>query len=113
MSKKKLYNREGIVYSTAKNFDFFNPEEPEEFLPKEQQRLLISLDKKQRGVKTVSLVKGFSMKEKDIEDLAKQLKSFCGTGGSAKENEIIIQGDQREKILQWLLKNGYKNSRKV
>jgi translation initiation factor 1 len=75
--------------------------------------LLISLDKKQRGGKIVSLVKGFSMKEKDIEDLAKQLKSFCGTGGSAKDNEIIIQGDQREKILQWLLKNGYKNSLKV
>jgi len=53
------------------------------------------------------------MKEKEIEKLAKELKSFCGTGGSAKDNEIIIQGDQRERILQWLLKNGYKNSRKV
>jgi translation initiation factor 1 len=113
MSKKKLYNSGGIVYSTEKNFNLFGPEEPEDFLPKEEERLVITLDKKQRGGKTVSLVKGFSMKDEDIQDLAKQLKSFCGTGGSAKDNEIIIQGDQREKILQWLLKNGYKNSRKV
>ena len=113
MSKKKLYHREGIVYSTAKDFNLFSPEEPEDFLPKEEQRLVVTLDRKQRGGKTVSLVKGFSMKEKDVEQLAKELKSFCGTGGSAKDNEIIIQGDQRERILQWLLKNGYKNSHKV
>lgn len=113
MSKKKLYNSGGIVYSTEKDFNLFSPEEPEDFLPKEKQRLVITLDKKQRGGKTVSLVKGFAMEEKEIEQLAKELKSFCGTGGSAKDNEIIIQGDQRERILQWLLKNGYKNSRKV
>ena len=53
------------------------------------------------------------MKEADIESMAKNLKSFCGAGGSAKENEIIIQGDHREKILQWLLKNGYSKSRKI
>jgi translation initiation factor 1 len=53
------------------------------------------------------------MKEVEITELAKKLKSFCGSGGAAKDNEIIIQGDHREKILQWLLKNGYKKSRKV
>lgn len=113
MSKKKLYNKSGIVYSTAEDFSPANEEEPEEFLPKEEQRLSIILDKKQRGGKTVSLVKGFSLKESEIEELAKSLKSFCGSGGSAKNNEIIIQGDHREKILQWLLKDGYRKSRKI
>lgn len=113
MSKKKLYNKSGIVYSTAEDFNPVNEEESEEFLPKEEQRLSIILDKKQRGGKTVSLVKGFSLKESEIEELAKSLKSFCGSGGSAKNNEIIIQGDHREKILQWLLKDGYRKSRKI
>ena len=113
MSGKKLYNKGGIVYSTAEDFNSFNEEEPEQFLPKEEQKLSVAIDKKQRGGKIVSLIKGFSMKESEIEDLARQLKSFCGTGGSAKNNEIIIQGDQREKIIKWLLQNGYKKSRKI
>ena len=113
MPKKKLYNQSGIVYSTAKDFSGFDEEEAEEFLPKEEQKLLITLDKKHRGGKIVSLIKGFNMKEPEIEELAKKLKSFCGSGGAAKDNEIIIQGDHREKILQWLLKNGYKKSRKI
>ena len=113
MPKKKLYNRSGIVYSTAEDFSPANEADPEDFLPKEEQRLLITLDKKQRGGKTVSLIKGFSMKESEIEELAKSLKSFCGSGGASKNNEIIIQGDHREKMLQWLLKNGYRKSRKI
>ena len=59
------------------------------------------------------MVEGFIGKEKDLEDLGKKLKSFCGTGGSAKDGEIIVQGDQREKVLQWLVKNGYKQARKI
>lgn len=113
MSSKKLYNKGGIVYSTAEDFNSFIEKESGEFLPKEKQKLSIILDKKQRGGKIVSLIKGFSMKESEIEDVAKKLKTFCGTGGSAKDNEIIIQGDQREKILQWLLQNGFKKSRKI
>lgn len=113
MSSKKLYNKGGIVYSTAEDFNSFIEEEPGEFLTKEEQKLSIILDKKQRGGKIVSLIKGFSMKKSEIEDVAKKLKTFCGTGGSAKDNEIIIQGDQREKILQWLLQNGFKKSRKI
>ena len=113
MPKKKLYNNGGIVYSTAENYNDSNEEENEEFLSANEQPLRIVLDKKHRGGKVVSIINGFSMKETEIEAMAKKLKSFCGTGGSAKDNEIIIQGDQRDKILQWLLKNGYSKSRKI
>ncbi len=112
MSKKKLYNTAGIVYSTAPGLSFSKEEEQEQTLLPGEQLLKIKLDKKHRGGKVVTIVEGFSMAEKDIESLAKQLKTFCGTGGSAKENEIIIQGDHREKILQWLVKNGYTKAKK-
>ncbi|HSQ44189.1 MAG TPA: translation initiation factor [Ginsengibacter sp.] len=112
MSKKKLYNMAGIVYSTDTNF---KPEEraEEESLPVHEQLLKVRLDAKHRGGKLVTLVEGFSGKEADLEKLGKQLKSFCATGGSVKNGEIIIQGDNREKILQWLLKGGYKRTRKI
>ena len=113
MPKKKLYNNPGIVYSTAENFTYGNEEENEEFLPANEQTLQIVLDKKHRCGKVVSIIKGFAMKETEIEEIAKKLKSLCGTGGSVKDNEVIIQGDHREKILQWLLKNGYSKSRKI
>ncbi|MDQ2721493.1 MAG: translation initiation factor [Bacteroidota bacterium] len=110
MSKKKLYNT-GIVYSTEPDFDFSNETESEKFLPPGEQLLKIKLDKKHRGGKVVTIIEGFSMAEKDIESLARQLKSFCGTGGTAKGKEIIIQGDQCEKVLQWLIKKGYTKSK--
>jgi translation initiation factor 1 len=59
------------------------------------------------------LIEGFTGTNDDLQKLGKELKNFCGTGGSAKDNEIIIQGDQREKAMQWLLKNGYKQTRKI
>jgi translation initiation factor 1 len=114
MSKKQKPDTRGFVYSTDRNFSF-QPEENEEretLLPA-QQKLKIRLETKHRGGKTVSLIEGFIGTVNDLEDLGKKLKNFCGTGGSAKDNEIIVQGDQREKILQWLLKNGYKQSRKI
>ena len=82
-------------------------------LPPAQQKLKVRLDTKHRAGKAVTLVDGFVGKEEDLEDLGKKLKSFCGTGGSAKDGEIIVQGDQREKVLQWLVKNGYKLTRKI
>ena len=114
MSKKNKADARGFVYSTDPNFSF-QPEENEaqETLPPPQQKLRIRIETKHRGGKTVSLIKGFIGSGNDLEELGKKLKNFCGTGGSAKDGEIIIQGDQREKILQWLLKNGYKQSKKI
>ncbi len=116
MSKKKA-SREpgssGIVYSTDPDF---RPEEDtpaEETLPSKQQKLKIRLDTRQRAGKAVTLVEGFTGKKEDLEDLGKKLKAHCGTGGSVKDGEIIVQGDQRDKILQWLLKNGYSGSKKA
>jgi translation initiation factor 1 len=113
MSKKKLYNRTGIVFSTAPGFDFKNVEDEMESLPPKEQFLKVVLDRKHRGGKTVTLIKGFIMKENDVEALAKRLKSYCGSGGSAKDNEVIIQGDHTDKIMQWLVKEGYTKTRKI
>ena len=113
MAKKKLYNRGGIVYSTAENFESSNNDEKEGFLSPAEQKLTVILDKKHRGGKVVSIIKGFSLKESETEEVGKKLKAFCGSGGSVKDGEILIQGDHREKILQWLLKNGYSKSRKI
>lgn len=113
MQKKKLYNSGGIVYSTAGNFGSSNEEESQDFLPPNQQLLKVVLDKKHRAGKVVSIVTGFSMKSDDIESIGKKLKAFCGSGGSVKDDEIVIQGDHRDKILQWLLKNNFSKSMKI
>jgi translation initiation factor 1 len=114
MNKKNKPDARGFVYSTDPNFSF-QPEENEaqETLPAAQQKLKIRLETKQRGGKTVSLIEGFAGTNDDLEDLGKKLKNFCGTGGSVKDGEIIVQGDQRDKILQWLLKNGFKQVRRI
>lgn len=115
MSKKNNKgDKFGFVYSTDPNFQFENEEqEQQETLAPQQQKLKVKLETKHRGGKTVTLVDGFVGKDEDLEDLGKKLKNFCGTGGSAKDREIIIQGDQREKVMQWLVKNGYKNAKKI
>src|SRR6476620_5169683 len=105
-SKKNKADKNGFVFSTDPNFRFDSDEsQPSETLPAKQQKLKIRLDSKHRGGKMVTLVEGFTGKEEDLEDLGKKLKNYCGTGGSVKDGEIIIQGDQREKVMQWLLKN--------
>lgn len=100
--------REGIVYSTNPNFVFDDATEEVETLANNQQNLRIALDKKQRGGKKVTLITGFVGNQANLEALGKQLKSACGVGGSAKDGEILIQGDFREKVLQILIKQGYK-----
>lgn len=114
MSKKNRPDARGFVFSTDPSFRFEEEEQPaQDTLPPNQQKLRIRLDTKQRAGKAVTLVSGFVGKEEDLEDLGKKLKNFCGTGGSVKDGEAIIQGDQRDKVLQWLLKNGYSGSKKV
>jgi translation initiation factor 1 len=113
MAKKNKPDNRGFVYSTDPAFSFEEDKENIDTLPAAQQKLKVRLDTKHRAGKAVTLVEGFVGQEQDLEDLGKKLKSFCGTGGSAKDGEIIVQGDQREKVLQWLLKNGYSKSKKV
>lgn len=114
MSKKNKSDKHGFVYSTDPNFQFQHEEEnAAETLPPQQQKLMVRLDTKQRGGKTVTLIEGFIGTDEDLQTLGRSLKNFCGTGGSAKEGEIIVQGDQREKVAQWLLKNNYKNTKRI
>ncbi len=106
MSKKKP---NGIVYSTNPDFKFeFDEIEELETLPPQQQDLRVWIDRKQRAGKQVTLVTGFVGSTNDLEVLGKLLKTKCGTGGTVKDGEIIIQGDVREKIMDILAKSGYK-----
>ena len=107
MSKKHKANQSGLVYSTDPNFVPASDEPEVETLPVAQQKLRIRLETKHRGGKTATVITGFIGREEDLEDLSKKLKGHCGTGGSAKDGEIIIQGDQRAKVLSWLLQQGY------
>jgi translation initiation factor 1 len=101
----------GIVYSTNPDFKFEQEAASQLTLPVNQQLLYIWLDSKARKGKTVTLIKGFKGTEQDLENLARQIKSLCGTGGSVKSGEIIIQGDFREKIMLFLNKEGYKTKK--
>jgi translation initiation factor 1 len=108
MAKSKK-QRVDVVYSTNPNFSYdFEEEENEDTLAPNKQSLKVMLDKKMRKGKVVTLITGFIGEEDDLKDLGKQLKSKCGTGGSVKDGEIIIQGDFKVKVLEMLLKMGYK-----
>lgn len=100
--------REGIVYSTNPDFVYESEETNIQTLANQQQNLRVMLDKKQRGGKKVTLITGFVGQPADLEALGKTLKTACGVGGSAKDGEILVQGDFREKILQLLIKQGFK-----
>ena len=98
----------GLVFSTNKNIDLSNQEDDVETPIPGQQDLRVWLEKNHRGGKIASVIKGFVGKQEDLEVLGKTLKTKCGTGGSAKDGEIIIQGDHREKIVTLLQQLGYK-----
>ncbi|UFH53811.1 translation initiation factor [Spirosoma sp. KNUC1025] len=105
MSKK---NRSGIIYSTNPDFQYESDRQAEaETLPPAQQNLKIWLVKL-GGNKVVTSVRGFIGSEADLAELGKQLKTACGAGGSTKDEEILIQGDHRDKVLTWLTGKGYK-----
>ena len=102
--------RQNIVYSTNPDFQYeSNEQESQETLPNQQQNLRVQLDKKQRAGKQVTLISGFIGTDDDLKSLEKQLKNHCGTGGSSKNGEIIIQGDNRKKVQDWLVSQGYKS----
>jgi len=107
MTKKNKPDKRGLVYSTDPDFQFVHDDQAVTTLPSAAQKLKIRLDTKRRAGKAVTLFQGFIGKTEDLEDLGRKLKTLCGSGGSAKDGEIIIQGDHREKALQWLRNNGY------
>lgn len=113
MSKKSKKNSDFVVYSTNPNFSW-EPEntDEEQTLAPSEQTLYVSIDRKQRGGKEVTLVEGFVGSEDDLKELGKNLKSKCGVGGSVKDGEILIQGNFKDKIAELLLKEGYKVKKK-
>ncbi|WP_149914802.1 translation initiation factor [Sphingobacterium cavernae] len=103
MAKQKKQRFEGVVYSTDSNFDYESEEEEIiETLPPRQQKLKVLLDKKARKGKVVTIIDGFIGQDEDLQNLAKTLKQKCGVGGSAKDGEILIQGDFKQKIFELL-----------
>lgn len=105
-------SRLGMVYSTNPDFKFDNDGEPEaELLQPSQQKLRVAVERHGHGGKTVTIVRGFAGPDDDMKELARTLKTFCGTGGAVKDGEIIIQGDLKEKIVARLQQTGYKNSK--
>ena len=118
MTKNKKSNdwkdRLNVVYSTNPDFQYeTEAEEEPSTLPPAQQRLRVQLDRKNRGGKTVTLVTGFIGAEDDLKELGKLLKSKCGVGGTAKDGEIIIQGDFKQKVAELLQKAGYAQTKTV
>jgi translation initiation factor 1 len=107
--KNDWKKRDGVVYSTDNSFQFqYNQESEQDTLPKDKQALRVVLDRSGRAGKTVTLVTGFVGTSADLEALAKRLKSMCGTGGSVKDGQVLLQGDVREKLMDILTKEGYK-----
>lgn len=106
-------NRIDVVYSTDPDFNYDEEQHnEEETLPPSKQKLYVSLDRKMRKGKTVTLIEGFTGNSDDLETLGKSLKSKCGVGGSAKDGEIILQGDHREQVIRLLEADGYTTKRK-
>lgn len=104
--------RLNVVYSTNPDFKYETTDEEETETPeKSRQKLRVSIEKKGRGGKTVTLVSGFTGREDDLKELGKLLKTKCGVGGSVKEGEIIIQGEFKQRIIELLKSEGYSQTK--
>ena len=108
MAKQKKQKYEGVVYSTDEEFEYEEEYEEEETLAPQKQNLKIYLDRRLRKGKVVTIVDGFIGREEDLNDLAKEIKQKCGVGGSAKEGQIIIQGELLDKVGEVLSSNDYR-----
>ena len=104
MAKKK---NKRIVYSTNPHFDYGIERDDAVTPSPSAQDLRVWLDRKSRGGKAVTLVKGFVGREDDLKDLGRKLKTLCGVGGSVKDGEVVLQGDHRDKVVEYLNKEGY------
>jgi translation initiation factor 1 len=113
MKNKKLDLSDlgGFVFSTNNDFKIENETEAIETLPPHQQKLEAHLDKKNRAGKVATIIKGFRGSDEDLKALSKELKTLCGVGGTQKEGEIIIQGNFRDKIMNYLTNKGFKIKR--
>lgn len=107
-------DRLNVVYSTNPDFGYeMDNDEEQVTLDKAKQNLRVSIDKKNRGGKVVTLITGFIGTENDLKELGKLLKSKCGVGGSAKDGEIMVQGDFKTKIIELLIKEGYARTKGI
>ena len=113
MAQQDWKSRLGVVYSTNPDFQYqTGVQEPQaETLPPQKQRLTVRIDRRQRAGKQVTLIEGFIGRDEDLAALAKMLKTKCGVGGTAKDGEITIQGDLRDKIVALLTGMGYQAKR--
>jgi translation initiation factor 1 len=108
MKKNDWKERLNVVYSTNPDFKYETDEAPEtETLPRQQQRLRVAIEKKGRGGKTVTVVTGFEGTEDDLKELARVLKTKCGVGGAAKDGEVIVQGELKQRVIDLLKAEGY------
>lgn len=98
----------GLVYSTDPDFEYQDEEEFVETPVPEEQNLRVLIDKRNRKGKVVTVVADFEGAEEDLKDLGKELKNKCGSGGSVKDGEILIQGDFKTKVADALRKMGYR-----
>ena len=112
MGKKSKKNRINVVYSTNPNFEYEEEDDDISTLPFSEQKLYLLVDRKNRGGKTVTLVEGFIGTDNDASDLAKQLKQKCGVGGGYKNGDIFIQGNFKEKVYHFLIKQGFNVKKK-